>query len=100
MHKKLSGDGFVAISVSLDNPKDAEARALVSAFLTKKDAAGMTNLIAEDNDGGDAWYDKLKAGGLPLVYIFDRQNRRVKKLGAEKVDYKAIEAEVVELLKR
>ena len=27
MHKKYAAEGFVAISVSLDNPKDADARA-------------------------------------------------------------------------
>ncbi|MHB1423632.1 MAG: TlpA family protein disulfide reductase [Gemmataceae bacterium] len=97
MHKKYGAEGFVAISVSLDDPKDADARARVNAFLKKMEAAGMTNLIAEDNNE-DAWYDKLKAGGLPLVYIFDRDNRRVKKI--VDVDYKAIEAEVAKLLKK
>ena len=57
----------------------------------------MTNLIAKDNVD-DIWYEKLKVGGLPLVYIFDRDNRRVQKI--VEVDYKAIEAEVAKLLKK
>jgi hypothetical protein len=99
MHKKYGPEGFVAVSVSLDNAKDKEVVDEVNKFLRKKEAAGMTNLIAEDNAAD--WYekDKLNAGGLPLVFVFDRDNRRVKKL-ADKVDYKEIEAEVVRLLKK
>jgi hypothetical protein len=98
MHKKYGPDGFMAVSVSLDDANDKESLDGVNKFLRKKEAAGMTNLIAEDNPTD--WYDKLKVGGLPLVYVFDRENRRVKKLVGEQVDYKAIEAEVAKLLKK
>jgi uncharacterized protein YlxP (DUF503 family) len=96
MHKKYSGDDFVALSVSFDNPADKEARAQVDKFLTKNQAR-FTNLLAE----GDVedWFNRLKIGSVPCVFIFDRENRRVKKLD-EKVDYKDIEAEVARLLKK
>jgi hypothetical protein len=98
MQKKYGPEGFVAVSVSLDNAADKEALEDVNNFLRKKDAAGMTNLIAEDNPLD--WYDQLKVAEIPLVYVFDRENRRVKKLVGGQVDYKVIEAEVAKLLKK
>ncbi len=97
MHKKYGPDGFVAVSVSLDNPANADDRARVNAFLQKKEAT-TTNVIAEGDT--DDWYKKLQAGALPLVFVFDRDNRRVKKLEGEAVKYEEIEAEVVRLLKK
>ena len=97
MHNKYAAKGLVAVSVSFDFPKNEGERAKVNAFLEKKRAT-MTNVLAEGID--DDWYKKLKAGGLPLVYIFDRDNRRVKKLEGEEVDYKVIEVEVAKLLKK
>lgn len=97
MQKKYGGDGFVALSVSLDNPKDGKIRARVDEFLQKKQAH-FTNLIAEGD--ADAWYERLKIGSVPAVFVFDRENRRVKKLSGEEVDYKIVEAEVVKLLQK
>jgi len=95
MHRKYSGDGLVALSVNLDNPKDEKVRAKVDAFL-QKNQAYFTNLIAEGDP--DNWYERLKIGSIPAVFVFDRDNRRVKKLAGEEVDYKLIEATVVQLL--
>lgn len=97
MHKKYGGNGFVALSVSLDNPKDNMVRAKVDAFLQKKEAS-FTNLIAEGDP--DDWYARLKIGAVPGVFVFDRDNRRVKKLSGEEVDYKIIDSEVAKLLKK
>jgi hypothetical protein len=97
MQKKYGGDGLVALSVSLDNSKDAMIRAKVDEFLKKKQA-NFTNLIAEGDT--DEWYERLKIGSVPAVFVFDRENRRVKKLAGEEVDYKLIEAEVAKLLKK
>ncbi len=97
MHKKYGGDGFVAVSVCLDKADDAKVRAKVDAFLQKKQAT-FTNLIAEGDP--DDWYARLKIGAVPGVFVFDRDNRRVKKLSGEEVDYKVIESEVAKLLKK
>jgi hypothetical protein len=97
MHKKYGGEGFVALSVSLDNPKDEKIRARVDDFLQKKQAR-FTNLVAEGDP--DTWYERLKVGSVPAVFVFDRENRRVKKLSGEEVDYKIVESEVVKLLKK
>jgi hypothetical protein len=97
MHKKYGGEGFVALSVSLDNPKDEKIRARVDEFLQKKQAR-FTNLVAEGDT--DTWYERLKIGSVPAVFVFDRENRRVKKLSGEEIDYKIIESEVAKLLKK
>ena len=97
MQKKYGGDGLVALSVSLDNPKDEKIRSRVDDFLQKKQAR-FTNLIAEGD--ADTWYEKLKIGSVPAVFVFDRENRRVKKLAGEEVDYTIIESEVAKLLKK
>ncbi|HEY7328852.1 MAG TPA: hypothetical protein VH592_14510 [Gemmataceae bacterium] len=98
MHKKYADQGLVAVSLSLDNPSDAKTRAQVDAFL-KRNEATMINLMVEGDP--DDWYTKFNVGGLPLVFVFDRENRRVKKLvGGDQVDYKTIEAEVAKMLKK
>lgn len=97
MHKKYGGDGLVALSISLDNPQDEKIRAKVDDFLQKKEAR-FTNLIAEGEV--DQWYERLKIGSIPAVFVFDRDNRRVKKMSGEEVDYDAVEKEVAKLLKK
>ncbi|HTU90689.1 MAG TPA: hypothetical protein VMF69_11490 [Gemmataceae bacterium] len=97
MHKKYGGDGLVALSVSLDNPQDAKVRARVDEFLQKKQAR-FTNLIAEGDI--DAWYERLKIGGIPAVFVFDRDNRRVKRMSGEELDYEIVEKEAARLLKK
>lgn len=97
LNKKYGNEGLVAMSVSLDNAADKNARAGVDKFLQKKQAT-FTNLIAQGDP--DDWYNALKIGGIPCVFVFDRENRRVQKLVGEQVDYKAIEAEVAKLLKK
>jgi thiol-disulfide isomerase/thioredoxin len=97
LNKKYKNDGLVAMSVSLDNADDKTARAKVDDFLKGKQAT-FTNLISQGDP--DDWYNSLKIGGIPCVFVFDRDNRRVKKLVGEQVDYKAIEAEVAKLLKQ
>ncbi|HTU21854.1 MAG TPA: TlpA disulfide reductase family protein, partial [Gemmataceae bacterium] len=97
LHKKYSAQGLAAMSVSLDNGDDKTVRAKVDEFLRKREAT-FTNLISQGDP--DDWYSSLKIGGIPCVFVFDRDNRRVKKLVGEQVDYKAIEAEVAKLLKK
>jgi len=99
MHKKYGSDGFVALSVSLDDPNDPndkEARSDVDAFLTNNQAT-MTNLIMEGKQ--DDWYQKLNIGAVPCVYVFNQENRFVKKY-VDKVDFKVVEVEVANLLKK
>jgi hypothetical protein len=97
MHKKYGSDGLVALSVALNNPKDQKIRARVDEFLQKKQAS-FTNVIAEGDV--DDWYNRLKIGSIPAVFVFDRDNHRVKKMAGEEVDYNVVESEVAKLLKK
>jgi hypothetical protein len=78
-------------------PEEKSARAKVDDFLRKRQAA-FTNLLADGDP--DEWYNKLGIGAIPCVFVFDRENRRVKKLVGEEVKYETIEAEVARMLKK
>jgi hypothetical protein len=101
MHKKYAKDGFVALSVVLDDPDNADSRKATRAFLekTEKDAP-FTNLWL--NGGKD--FDpstKLGSAAPPLVFVFDREGRIAKKYkGFKDVDYDEIEKFVADLLKK
>ncbi len=95
LHRKYAGQGFTAISVSLDDPADAEARERVRRFLVEKQAAFANYLLDEKPE---VWQTKLKIGGPPCVFVFDRRGRLVKKYH-DHVDYGDIEKLVVSLLK-
>jgi thiol-disulfide isomerase/thioredoxin len=98
LHRKYARDGFVAVSVSLDNPEDAGVRASVERFLTRQQAH-FTNVILQARP--EEWQKKLNIDGPPCVYVFDRDNRSVQKLvGDDQINYQRIEEEVVKLLGR
>ena len=103
MQKKYAGKGLVAISVNLDDPHDANARAKVQAFLEKQKAT-FTNVMLDAKP--EVWQEKLKIDGPPCIYVFDRDNHFVKKLPvisdkeseAESADYSVVEKYVAQLL--
>jgi hypothetical protein len=102
MHEKYGKDGLVAISVSLDNPRDKNIRAATEAFLVKQRAT-FTNVMLDAKI--EEWTAKLKISGPPCIYVFDRKNRIAGKWlpdddGENKVDYDAVEKAVVGLLKK
>jgi hypothetical protein len=97
MHQKYAKDGFVAISVTVDTPADA-GKAL--AFLQKQKAE-FANFLLDETD--KVWQEKLKIEGPPCIYVFNKDNRIVKKMGGEDNDvtnYEVVEKIVVQLLKK
>src|SRR5579859_7646665 len=103
MHRKYAGKDFVAISVNLDDPNDAKARAKVQKFLEKQKAT-FTNVMLDAKP--EVWQEKLKIDGPPCIYVFDRDNRFVKKLPVlsdkpsetEAADYSIVEPIVAKLM--
>ena len=93
MHDKFK-DGFAAISVSLDDPKDEKARQRVLDFLQAQKAT-FTNLILDEKS--EVWQEKLKFDGPPCVFVFNRDGTYKKYTSP---DYADIEKHVVELLKK
>lgn len=98
MHRKYGKDGLVVVSVSFDDPADKEARDELEMFLKKKEAK-FTNLILENK--ADEMYKVLDIPGPPCLYLFNRENRFLKKMvGADKIDFTVIESEIGKLLKK
>ena|SRR5205823_2554273 len=102
MHQKYARDGFVALSVSVDdlhNPNDPpeETRKRVLDFLQRKKAT-FTNVILDDPP--EKTFAKLGIPAVPCVYVFNRDNRFVLKLVEQKDAYTVVEKTVQELLKK
>ena len=97
LHNKYKNDGFVAVSVALDDPADAEARARIVKFLEKQKAGGLTNLQLDEP--AELWQQKLGIKGPPCVYVFNREGRIAGKWD-DNVDYAEIAKTVTELMKK
>lgn len=102
MHHKYGKDGFVAVSVALDEKK---SRPGVDKFLDKAGADFPCFLLDEQQE---VWAKRLQVNGPPRIYVFDRDNRVVKKWPVfddkeelvEDVNFAAIEKLVADLLKK
>ncbi|MBY0228522.1 MAG: redoxin domain-containing protein [Gemmataceae bacterium] len=93
LHKKHAADGLVCVSLSVDKP-DKEKAAL--DFLVKQEAT-FANFRLEESF---KWLmDKLDAGSIPVVVVFDRDNKRAAKFTKD-FDYeKDVTPLVLKLLK-
>lgn len=72
LHRRYAGRGLAVISVSVDPPDDAEARAAARDFLVRQKAA-FRNVILSDK--AEVWQAKWKLDGPPLLFLFDRRGR-------------------------
>ena len=98
MQRKYAKDGLAAVSVSLDDPDDKEARERILKFLRVK-GAYFTNLFLDEPS--ELWSERLKIDLPPAVFVFDRNGRLAGKFEGKKVDYETqIEPLVIELLKK
>jgi glutathione peroxidase-family protein len=95
MQSKFKDRGFVAVAVSIDDPANPEQRTKVDAFLTKKNTNCPSYIVKEPRE---EVLKKLDVEGPPCLYLFDRDNRTVKKYAGEE-DFKMITADVEKLLK-
>jgi peroxiredoxin len=96
MHKKLAKDGFVAMSINLDDAADEKIMKNVREFL-KEQKASFQNFVLDETY--EVWSERLGIGGVPVVFVFGRDGRVAKKfdLGQK---YDEIEKYVVELLNK
>ncbi|MCS7159832.1 MAG: hypothetical protein RMJ19_05110 [Gemmatales bacterium] len=76
MHRELADKGLVAISVSLDDPHDANSIQQVREFLGKV-GANFTNFLLDEPE--EVWGKKLDIGGPPLIIVFGRDGRVAKR---------------------
>lgn len=67
---KQDPENIVCVSVSLDDPDDEEKRTEALQFLEEQQAT-FTNILCTTD--ADTLYDEiLKIGGIPAVYVYDR----------------------------
>ena len=83
MHEKHASDGLVILTVTLDDPRDAKVRAATEKFLAEgKPFKGKKLPFRTFNLDADP--EKLPAtlsfNGFPGGFVFNRENRYVKKL--------------------
>jgi thiol-disulfide isomerase/thioredoxin len=96
LHRKYQARDLAAVSVSLDDPNDMEARQRVEEFLTARKATCRNVLLDEKPE---VWQTKWKIVGPPCVFLFDRDGKLVQRWADKEIDYDVIEKRVAELLK-
>jgi thiol-disulfide isomerase/thioredoxin len=94
LHEKYAGRGLAVVSVSVDPPDDAEARAAAREFLTKHRAAFRNVLLT---DKAEVWQAKWKTEGPPILFLFDRSGRLVAKWD-DKIDLAEVERRAAAVL--
>lgn len=102
LHQKHADAGLVAASLDLDRPTDERAMKSVAKFL-KDTKANFANFVLDEEP--DYWQEKLGITATPVVFVFGRDGKLVKKF--EPVDnddmstiYDKVEKLLPELLKK
>ena len=72
LHGKYAARGLAVISVSVDPPDDADARAAARDFLARQKAT-FRNVILSDK--AEVWQAKWNVDGPPLLFLFDKRGR-------------------------
>jgi hypothetical protein len=96
MRDKFKGRDFAAITISIDNPADREEREKVDRVLSEKHVTAPAYILKEPREETLKRLGDIE--GPPCLYLFNRDNRYVRKYVGEE-DFKVIEAEVEKLLK-
>jgi thioredoxin-related protein len=101
MHQKLAKDGFLAMAVNLDDPKEQETMIEVEEFYAKQQARFPVFVL---NEAQETWMKKFDITGVPAVFVFDREGKLAKKYPLKEDDfevkYDKIEKLVEELLQK
>jgi thiol-disulfide isomerase/thioredoxin len=94
-------DGVVCMSVAWDQADDQD-KAL--AFLKEKDAKFANFLIDQNSKPTKKWLDGLDVGPIPVVLVYGRDGKLVRKFDGQDVDhpfdYKEVKKLVGELRKK
>lgn len=73
---KLDPENIVCLSVSLDDPEDAEKKDEALAFLNEQQAQFANFLCTTDTD--KLYNEILQIGGIPAVYVYGRDGQLAK----------------------
>jgi hypothetical protein len=72
MHRKFGKQGFVAISVSVDDVNDKESVDEVKKFL-RECKATMSNYLLDE--APEVWQKKLNTDSVPCIFVFNRSGK-------------------------
>jgi len=81
LHDKYGKQGLVAVSVSLDELGEKGIQEAVLKFLESKKAA-FTNVILDESF--EFWSRKFEFSSPPCVYVFNREGKWTRFIGADK----------------
>jgi len=99
LHRKYAGKGLAVISLTLDDPTDANAVAAAEKFLRQKKAV-FTNVLLDENYGDG--FDKLNINTIPAVFLFGPDGKEMKRFTMDdtrhQFTYEQVEKEVAALL--
>jgi hypothetical protein len=108
MLDKYGKDGLAVIGVTLDAPKETKARENAAKFLEKLKVPFRNFALDVPEDKRPAPLGFISKAGVPGVFVFNRDNRYVKKLPVldakdepiEPVDPAVIEKIIAEQIKK
>ena len=98
MQKKYGKEGFVVLSVHVDDPEASDYAETVQKareFLEKQKTPFL-NLILDEKPA--FWHEKLRFKAVPSVYVFNREGKWTQ--FADEVNHEDVEKLVIELLKK
>jgi hypothetical protein len=96
MHQQFAKDGLVALSLTVDDPEDAEAKERALKFLKKQNATFGNYLMDEP---AETWQTKLDVSAPPAVLVYGRDGKLVKRFKSdEEFTYKDVRKVVEPLL--
>jgi thiol-disulfide isomerase/thioredoxin len=97
LQKKYAEQGFVVISVSVDNAQEQEQVEVAQKFLRQVNPPFLNLHLHES---AELWTKKLDCSSLPCYYLFDRQGKWIRFGGRADVtiNYDDLESVVVRML--
>jgi hypothetical protein len=101
MHNKYAAAGLKILTVTLDE-SPAEVRDRLQKFLRDKLRAPFETVQLDVKNSDKSLVEKLIPEGVPVIFVFDRDNRTVHKLDKsdDEDKYATAEKAIAELLKK
>jgi thiol-disulfide isomerase/thioredoxin len=100
MHRKYADQGLACVSLSLDDPTDDKAVAVVKAFLKAQNAT-FTNVLLNEEYG--VGFDKFDVNGIPAVFLYDPSGKEIRRFTMDdpnrQFTYDQVDQVVAQLLK-
>ena len=98
MQQRYGSQGFVAVTVSVDDVTDKVENYEKQALdILKEKKVPLANYILDE--APDAWQKKLNADSVPVVFVFNREGRIAESFKGELKDKTVVDKLAEKLLK-